>query len=289
MQFANRMTDKEVFLTFIGNEEQWEQIEKAWDDAELKEALRKYERALIPKKEWEALKQEKQEINDELIFALAKHKTYYMLSNADQRTRKRDDYKDVQYKLGAYKEGLNNMQRFRPDLYDKLCDEILPKYIENDFNQDFAPTIHRKKQDYEWETIDILPAKEHKVMDNAKMQGAMIFRETETSYNLIGLELFESKKELADRLGMDERLIYKAKPGEVIKIDDIVIQFQDVIKGEPKPLTKDEVMEKLKFWKSRIELYESKGMIEARDRIQRMYDIWENTGRLKGFLDEVKA
>ncbi|EOW8912837.1 hypothetical protein ACOVAE_003060 [Listeria monocytogenes] len=283
MEFANRMTQKEEFLTFIGDLDEWEQFEESRDQPTKKKG-RPRERAMT-NDEYKAIKGELPEINNQLIFGVMDYKVYSMLSNANHRTLNRPDYiaKDIKYHLGEYKKGMDNMRKFRPDLYEK-CWDMITAYIENDFDEDLAPTIHRTKKDYEWKTIDILTAKDHKEQDNAKMQGAMIFKETPESYNLIGLELFSSKKELAKRLSVNENMIYTCKPGQVIKIDDIVIQFQDVIKGDPKPITKQEVLEKLSYYEKLIARYDKAGLIEDRDRIQKVYDIWKNTGESKGFL-----
>lgn len=106
-------------------------------------------------------------INDELILRVAEYKIYYMLSNAEYRTKTRNEYKGVEYKLGEYKNGLKSMRKYRPDLYGRYW-IMIRDFIEHEFDFSFAPTIHRTNKHYEWETIDILTAKEHKDLDNAK-------------------------------------------------------------------------------------------------------------------------
>jgi hypothetical protein len=118
-------------------------------------------------KEVKALRQKQQEVSNQIIFGVAEFKIYSMLSNAEYRTKKRNEYKNVQYKLGEYKNGLGNMRKNRPDLYEKFWD-MVGEFIEREFDSSYAPTIHRTDQHYEWETIDILTAKEHKDLDNAK-------------------------------------------------------------------------------------------------------------------------
>lgn len=125
------------------------------------------QRVHMPKKEFLALKNKLYEVDEQLILEVAGYKLYYMLNNAYNRTKRRSEYKYVKYKLGAYRDGMTNLKRYRPDLYDKFL-KMINTYLEHGMNGDYAPTIHRTQQHYEWETIDILTVKEHKDLDNAK-------------------------------------------------------------------------------------------------------------------------
>jgi len=240
--------------------------------------------------EFREVREKQPPITDELILRVAAYKVYWNLADAMHRTRNRPEYKAVEYKLGIYNDGLINMLVLRPDLYMKTWD-IVKKYIEHGYDKDFSPTIHRKNRDdnYEWGTIDILTTKDHVEEDVAKMQGALIMRETDEKYEIIGLEMFSSKKEFAQRLGINEKMIYSAKEGQVVKIDNIVIQFQDVIKKKGKPITKEEILEKLDHYAHLIKTYDNAGLYEQRDRYQKLYDIWKNTGIAKGFFKEGEA
>ena len=147
------------------------------------------------------------------------------------------------------------------------------------------PTIDRKnsKGNYTITNIQMLSKRDNTQKATEHMQAAMLFRETETNYNMIGLEIFSSKKELAEILGIDERLIYKAKQGQAVKIDDILVQFQDVIK---RTASKKEVLENLERYSGLVEKYDKLGWGEQRDKFQRFYDSWRDTAILRGFLDD---
>ncbi|MFC0417737.1 hypothetical protein ACFFHH_20215 [Cytobacillus solani] len=122
----------------------------------------------MPKKEYYALKTEKKyEITNELIFEVARYKLYYMLNNAHNRPKRREEYKNVKYKLGEFRDGMTNLLKYRPELYEKYL-SLIKTYLEHELNGDFAPTIHRLQQHYEWDAIDILTSKEHKELDNSK-------------------------------------------------------------------------------------------------------------------------
>lgn len=125
------------------------------------------QRVHMPKKEYFALHNGNFEITERLILEVARYKLYYMLNNAYNRSKKRKEYKDVKYKLGAYRDGMENLKKHRPDLYRKYL-EIIKTYLENRLKGDFSPTIHRTQLHYEWQTIDILTAREHRELDNAK-------------------------------------------------------------------------------------------------------------------------
>mgnify|MGYP001375684187 CR=1 FL=1 len=126
----------------------------------------KKQRVHMPKKEFYALK-EGYEITEQLVFEVARYKLYYMLSNAYNRTKTREEYKDVEYRLGEFRDGIDNLKKHRSELYDKYL-KMIRTYLEKEMDGDYAPTIHRTKQHYEWKTIDILTAKEHKEIDNSK-------------------------------------------------------------------------------------------------------------------------
>ena len=59
-----------------------------------------------------------------------------MLNNAKNvRVKRRNDYKEVQYKLGAFSIGFDNLKKYRPDLFEKLL-QIVRTYLENGMNND---------------------------------------------------------------------------------------------------------------------------------------------------------
>ena len=127
------------------------------------------QRVHMPKKRFKELSKKIKageiKITDELVIEIAKYKFYYMLNNAKNvRVKRRNDYKEVQYKLGAFSKGFDNLKKYRPDLFEKLL-QIVRTYLENRMNDDLAPTIHRLKQHYEWEHIDIITAQEHMKID----------------------------------------------------------------------------------------------------------------------------
>ncbi|MED4256718.1 hypothetical protein P4689_29610, partial [Priestia megaterium] len=114
------------------------------------------------------IKDKKIAITEGVVIKIAKYKFYYMLNNAKNvRTKKRREYRDVQYNLGQLRDGFDTLQKQRPDLYCKLL-QVVRVYLESGMLKDLAPTIHRTKKHYEWETIDILPSRLHKEMDSAK-------------------------------------------------------------------------------------------------------------------------
>jgi hypothetical protein len=248
----------------------------------------KKQRVHMPKKRFKELSKKIKageiKITDELVIEIAKYKFYYMLNNAKNvRVKRRDDYKEVQYKLGAFSKGFDNLKKYRPDLFEKLL-QIVRTYLENRMNDDLAPTIHRLKQHYEWEHIDIIPKWKHDEEDSAKMQGVLIMRETDKHYQIIGMDIVKSKKEFAEKIGVNKSVIYNAKPGQVIKINDIILHFQDVIKMPPREWTKDELLEKLERYSYLKNKY--KDNPEQYEKFDRMYRIYYNTAVNKGFIDE---
>lgn len=145
------------------------------------------QRVHMPKKRFKELSKKIKageiKITDELVIKIARYKFYYMLNNAKNvRVKRRNDYKEVQYKLGAFSKGFDNLKKYRPDLFEKLL-QIVRTYLENGMNNDLSPTIHRLKQHYEWATIDILTAKEHKEVDSSKptiIRNQLILRKSES-------------------------------------------------------------------------------------------------------------
>jgi len=100
----------------------------------------KEQRVHMPKKRFKELSKKIKEgeikITDELVIEIARYKFYYMLNNAKNvRVKRRNDYKEVQYKLGAFSIGFDNLKKYRPDLFEKLL-QIVRTYLENGMNND---------------------------------------------------------------------------------------------------------------------------------------------------------
>lgn len=112
-------------------------------------------------------------INNELIEKVARYKFYYCLWSANRRVRMREDYKDFQYLLGEYTEGFDYMKEHKEGLYKKLL-TITENYLLNGMNVNFAPQIHREREHYSWDAIDILPAKEHLKIDTKKSKETIV-------------------------------------------------------------------------------------------------------------------
>lgn len=216
-------------------------------------------------------------------------KLYDNARNIYDRTRintvngKREEYKDVKCLIG------DNTPEIRRNIWnnDRLKNEMrkaMMIFLYNHQSKKYTPEVHRITKNYDY-NVKIMNKTEHAQEGASHMQGAMIMRDTSEKYEILGLEIFSSKRELAKRLGVNENLIYTCKSGQIIQVGDIVIQFQDVIKGEPKPITKDEVLEKLERYSNIIEKCEKAGLHEQREHAQKLYDIWRNTGESKGFFD----
>jgi len=112
-------------------------------------------------------------VTDELIENIARFKFYKSLWNADDRVNNRESYKDIQYLLGEYTKGFDYMKVHKKELHEKLL-TITKNYIYNNLNRDFAPQIHRELRDYSWDTIDILPEKEHKEIDTKNSKATIV-------------------------------------------------------------------------------------------------------------------
>jgi hypothetical protein len=112
-------------------------------------------------------------INDELVERVARYKFYYCLWNADKRVSTREDYKDFKYCLGVYTQGFDYMKEHKKELYEKLL-IITENYLLNGMNGNFAPQIHREREYYSWDAIDILPAKEHLKIDTKKSKETIV-------------------------------------------------------------------------------------------------------------------
>lgn len=311
VEIANKMSNKEMFLTFIGDETEWEQVKSNGEENKECQKCKKMKSRIEfygdSYKECKECHSNRVQANKELEAMRAIEKLLVLgIINNNEISSARTLYLSCEsrinackYNIGIYKDiecHWKSPLAFMMDIIQELPKvwkgwKIQNAIYEETKDDSDRPTIDRKneKGNYDISNIQMLSRQLNTKKATEHMQGAMIMRETETNYNIIGLEIFSSKKELAKRLGVDERLIYTCKPGQVIKIDDIVIQFQDVIKGEPKPITKQEVLEKLDRYSSLIKHYENKGLTEHRDRIQRLYDIWRNTGESKGFFKEVTA
>jgi hypothetical protein len=224
----------------------------------------------------------------EVARLLFKYKFYFSCSNAkhNRAEGQKKGYENVRYLLGELREVNANQEKYRPDLTPKGTD-IAEQYIDSGMNPDFAPTIHRLKgedSDYVWNNIDIIPKWKHDEIDKAKMQGVLIMRDTGEKYEVIGLDVVESKKEFAKKIGVNENVIYNAKPGQVIKINNIILHFQDVIKMPPQEWTKDELLEKLERYSYLKDKY--KDNPEQYEKFDRMYRIYYNTAVKKGFIEK---
>ena len=128
-------------------------------------------RAHMPKKEYFTIRDKIKNneitidgIDNETIVEIARYKLYYMLLNAYHRTQNRSEYAEVEYRLGAYRDALENLKKYRSDLHRKYL-HIIRAYIKNKMNPMLAPTIHRLKQHYDWKDIDIITAQEHMKID----------------------------------------------------------------------------------------------------------------------------
>ncbi|MET3320544.1 UNVERIFIED_ORG: hypothetical protein ABIC97_003644 [Peribacillus simplex] len=129
-------------------------------------------------KEYKKIKQTIQQgdlsiINDELVERIARYKFYYCLWNADKRVSVREDYRDIKYCLGVYTQGFDYMKEHKKELYGKLL-AITKIYLIKGMDMIFAPQIHREREHYSWEDIDILPAKEHMKIDTKKSKETIV-------------------------------------------------------------------------------------------------------------------
>lgn len=84
-------------------------------------------RAHIPKKEYlllcEKIKNNEitiEDIDRKTILEIAQYKLYHMFKNAYHRTQNRPEYAGVEYRLGAYRDALENLKKYRPDLHRKV-------------------------------------------------------------------------------------------------------------------------------------------------------------------------
>lgn len=146
---------------------------KGFGDKKLSKGVEtmKKQRVHMPKKEYYTLcKKIKNnaitidDIDHKTILEIAQYKLYYMFKNAYHRTQNRPEYAGVEYRLGAYRDALENLKKYRPDLHRKYL-HIIRAYIKDKMNPMLAPTIHRLKQHYELEHIDILTMREHMKID----------------------------------------------------------------------------------------------------------------------------
>ncbi|MBU8877944.1 hypothetical protein BGM26_02915 [Bacillus sp. FJAT-29790] len=184
------------------------------------------------------MKNEKMQFPIELkkLDQLAYKKLYDNARNIYDRSQdhtvngQREEYKNTKCLLGA------NIPQIRDNMWkdDRLKQEMrkaMMVYLINGQAIEYVPEVHRTTKDYDF-NVEILNKNVHS--QEGSMQSAVIMRETTEKYEVIGIEVFSSKSQLAKRLGVSKNLIYTCEAGKIIKIDDIVIKFQNVIKDKSK-------------------------------------------------------
>lgn len=80
------------------------------------------------------------------------------------RCGKKKGYENVHFLLGEWNDYdlFRNLRKYRPDIVESGLN-IIETYIRNEFNNDYAPILHRKhdKGNYAWDNIEIMPRKQH--------------------------------------------------------------------------------------------------------------------------------
>jgi len=100
---------------------------------------------------------------ERLIYKIFFYKFEKSCSNAKYvRCEKKKGYENVKFLLGDWSRLIINLRQNRPDLVVtgvKICEE----YIHNQFNNKYAPIIHRQSDsgNYDWNNIKIMTKGEH--------------------------------------------------------------------------------------------------------------------------------
>ena len=205
-------------------------------------------------------------------------------SKDNTKNGQREKYKNVKCKLGStVREVQKALLTGDTGNQFRKCVMI---YLVHDMNPAYRPEVHRinSNGDYEIENIKIMNKIDHVKETTSKMQGVLIMRDKGKSYQVIGLDIVKSKKDLAEKIGVPENVIYKAKRGQVIQINDTIYHFQDVIQEPAQELKRDEVLGKMEYFTFLMERY--KDNPAEYERFARMYRIYRNMAIKKGFIEK---
>lgn len=87
------------------------------------------------------------------------------------RCEKKKGYENTRFLLGNWSGLIRNLKQNRPDLMETGI-SICEKYIRNGFSRDYAPVVHRKHDqgNYDWDNIEIMTRKEHDELTKRERQ-----------------------------------------------------------------------------------------------------------------------